>query len=278
MPLTPRGVLEYGVRLDRDGVLGRVNLSPRVGAALLVDPSGGTVLRGGYGVFYERTPLTAGAFRQFESVVDTRFAADGTPLGPAVTLARETGAELRTPRSATWDLAFEHAFGAGWSMRAGWLDRRGSGTLVLTSRVDGPAPAILLDSSGRSRYREVDVGLRYRRPLAADLDVSYIRSQTRANLNAFSEFFDLMLRPVVGANAYAPAHADVPHRLFLRGRLMPTARWLVLGVADWRSGLPYAVVDEALEFVGARNSHRFPSRLRLEIGLERRLRILGREP
>ena len=54
---------------------------------------------------------------------------------------------------------------------------------------------------------------------------------------------------------------------------MPTPRWLLLGIFDWRSGLPYSVVNETLDFVGPRNSLRFPAYVRLEVGLERRFKI-----
>ena len=81
----PRWWVEFGGRLDRDAVTGRTGATPRVGAAVHLDDTGNAVLRGGIGLFYERTPLVAGAFGQFESALDTRYADDGTtPLGPPV--------------------------------------------------------------------------------------------------------------------------------------------------------------------------------------------------
>jgi hypothetical protein len=104
-----RWYLEFGGRLDRDGVVDRVNVTPRVGTAVLVNASGSAVLRGGFGLFYERTPSAAGTFDTFESALDTRFASDGvTPLGPAVRFAHRTAPDLETPRSRTWDLAYDH--------------------------------------------------------------------------------------------------------------------------------------------------------------------------
>ena len=72
---TTRWYLEFGGRLDRDGVVDRFNVTPRVGTAVLLNASGSAVLRGGFGLFYERTPSTAGAFDQFESA--TRHAVRG---------------------------------------------------------------------------------------------------------------------------------------------------------------------------------------------------------
>src|SRR6185295_10302585 len=77
----PRWWIELGGRLDYDAVTGRTDATPRVGAAILLDDTGNTVLRGGIGVFYERTPLVAAAFDEFENAIDTRYDTDGiTPL------------------------------------------------------------------------------------------------------------------------------------------------------------------------------------------------------
>ena len=73
--------LELGFRGDRDDVVERVNYSPRVGVAVSLLPEGRGILRGGFGKFAERTPLTVGAFTQYDCRRSTRFAADGTPLG-----------------------------------------------------------------------------------------------------------------------------------------------------------------------------------------------------
>src|SRR5262249_31182131 len=101
-----RWYAEYGARLDRDGIVERWNVTPRVGAALLWTSAASGVLRGGSGLFYERTPSGVGAFEQLETYPDPRFDGAGvTPLGPPVPFAHVTAARLRTARSATWDLS-----------------------------------------------------------------------------------------------------------------------------------------------------------------------------
>ena len=120
--------------------------------------------------------------------------------------------------------------------------------------------------------------MHFTRGTTADFHVSYARSAARGDLNSLTNYFDAVLWPVVGENAYAPAATDAPNRLLARGRLMPTPRWLMLGIFDWRSGLPYSVVNEALDYVAPRNNLRFPSYVRLEVGLERRFKILKFEP
>ena len=87
-----------------------------------------------------------------------------------------------------------------------------------------------------------------------------------------------MLAPIVGRDEYAPAAADAPHRLFVRGQAMPTPRWLLVGTFDVRSGLPYSVVNEDLEFVGPRNERRFPTYVRTELGFDRRIYLAHAHP
>ena len=94
----------------------------------------------------------------------------------------------------------------------------------------------------------------------------------------WGDFYDAVLQPVIGSNAYAAGAADAPNRLFVQGRAMPGGRWLVLGTLDWRTGLPYSVVNEMLDFVGPRNELRFPTYVRLDAGLERRLSVMKVHP
>jgi hypothetical protein len=274
-----RWYVEFGGRLDRDGVVDRVNVTPRAGAAVLLNASGSAVLRGGFGLFYERTPSLAGTFDEFENAVDTRFARDGvTPVGPPVLFVHATDSALKTPRSRSWDINYDHRLNKMWALHLGGIDRQGSHELIVNPVRTGTTGELLLSSSGRSSYRGAEVGVRLTRGTLVDLNVSYARSVARADLNALTNYFSTILWPVVGANAYAAANGDVPHRLLARGRLMPMSRWLLLGVFDWRSGLPYSAVTETLDFVGPRNNLRFPTFARLEAGVEHRFKILRYQP
>ncbi|MGE0449616.1 MAG: TonB-dependent receptor [Vicinamibacterales bacterium] len=269
-----RYYVEFGARLDRDGVIGRFNLTPRVGAALLLNQDGTSVIRSGYGLFYERTPSVAGVFGQYEAPIDTRYAADGeTVEGTPVSYRHVVDPNLRTARSLTWDVAFDHRFTSHWATHVGVIDRRGRRELLLTRTTTGEGPAIVLDSSGRSKYREVEFGVHFTGGHGIDVNASYVRALARSDLNSFTTFYDSVLWPVVADNAYAAARTEVPHRLLIRGRANPTPTWLLVGVMDWRTGMPYSVVDEALEFVGPRNSLRFPTYFRVDLGLEHRFKI-----
>jgi carboxypeptidase family protein/TonB-dependent receptor-like protein len=273
-----RWYLEFGGRLDHDGVAGGLNPTPRVGTALLLNESGSAVLRGGFGLFYERSPLTAGAFDQFESYVDSRYEADGlTLVAPPVRFVHRT-APLATPRSRTWDVAYDYRLNPRWAFHLAALDRRGSRELIVEPLRTGSAAELRLSSTGRSRYREAEAGIHFTHMPSADLNVTYVRSTAEGDLNALANYFDAISWPVVGANGFARLNADAPNRLLARGRVMPTSTWLLLGIFDWRSGLPYSIVDQALEFVGPRNAERFPAYARLEFGVEHRFKLAKYRP
>ena len=106
-----RLVLELGFRSDRDDVVEKVNYSPRVGAAVSVLPEGRGILRGGFGKFAERTPLTIGAFTQYDVQTVSRFAADSAPIGVPVTFVHVLGTPLKTPESNVQTLAWDQRFG-----------------------------------------------------------------------------------------------------------------------------------------------------------------------
>jgi hypothetical protein len=150
--------------------------------------------------------------------------------------------------------------------------------MIVNPVLTGPAGGeLLLSSTGRSSYREAEAGVHFTARGGVDVNVSYMRSSSRADLNALTSYFDTLLWPIVGQNQYGPSN-DVPNRLFARGRAMPTGRWLFVGTFDWRSGLPYSVVDDALDFVGARNDHRFPSYARTSLGIEHRFKLFKLQP
>jgi hypothetical protein len=268
-----RWFVEFGGRIDRDGVTEQFNVTPRIGTAVLLNKSGSSVLRGGFGLFYERTASTAAAFTEFGGVLDQRYAADGsTPLGPAVDFV-DTSTNLETARSRTWDIGLDHRVNKYWAIHLGVLDRQGSHELIVDPVQTGDAGLLLLSSSGRSSYRGAEAGVHFTWGSRADVNVSYIRSAAQADSSSLSNYYDTIMWPVFGANAYAATPSDAPNRLFSRGRFFPTPRWLVIGIFDWRSGFPYSVTNEYLDYVGPRNVLRFPTYLRLEAGLEHRFTI-----
>jgi hypothetical protein len=273
-----RWYIEFAARVDRDGVAEDVSASPRTGAAVLLNTSGSAVLRAGYGLFYERTPSVAGAFQSFETATDSRYADDGVTLvGPPMAIVHVAG-DLRSAHAAMWDVAYDHRLSSRWAIHAAILDRDGDGELILEPERDAVSEQLVLSSGGHSHLLQEEAGVHLARGSRMDVSATYVHVSARENLNAYLNFYDTLMQAVVSRDEYAPAAAEVPNRLFVRGRVMPTAKWSVVGIFDWRSGLPYSIVNENLDFVGPRNVYRFPTYVRTEIGVDRKITLAHAHP
>jgi hypothetical protein len=278
-----RLLLEFGGRVDRDGVLGRTNATPRVGAVWLLNKQGSALLRGGFGLFYERTPLVVGGFDHFETTTDTRYGEDGVTVARSpVVFTHAVSPDLGTARSATWNVSYEQRVTPAWSFHAGVLDRQGHRELI----VEPVVPVVntmsgewLLTSAGRSSYRAADVTVRYAPRPALDVNATYVRSSASANLNAYATFFDNIRWPIIGTDAYAPTSSNAPHRFIAHARALVGERWLLSSIVEVHSGFPYSAVNAMLDWAGARNqAYHLPTVALVDVGVERKVKFFRWRP
>lgn len=276
--ITDRLRFEPGVRVDRDAVLETTTMSPRGSVVLGLRSDGASVLRVGGGIFYERTSLNVGAFGSFEPATVTRFAADGiTPDGPPLTYVHRVGA-LEVPRAAIWNVEYDHRFGEHVFLRLNHRRRQGSHEFILSPVTTPGGAALLLDSSGRSRYEETEATLRAGGSDERHVAVTYVRSVSSASLNAYDLYFGNLRNPIVTPDEYSRAPVDVPHRVVARAVVPLPGGWILSPLLEARSGFPYSRVDENQDFVGARNEGgRFPRQWTLDVNLIRHINLKGRD-
>jgi hypothetical protein len=266
--VTDRVMLELGFRADRDDVVERVNYSPRAGVSVSLLPEGRGILRGGFGKFAERTPLTVGAFTQYEMPTVTRFDADGRLTLPPVALAHVVNGLLRTPESIVGTIAWDQRFGRRFFFKTGYLRRRGSHGYIVDP--DPSRGVLSLSSTGESSYWEFETTGRYLASEHRDVTMSYVRSHSTRDLNDYDRFFGNFRDPVVRPNENSLAPTDVPNRLIVRGTIGLRGRWVWSPFFEWRTGFPWSAVDEFLDSVGPRNrSGRLPSVTSLDFTLAR---------
>jgi hypothetical protein len=272
---SPRVRLESTMRLERDGVFGRTNLAPRIAAAFGLKEDGSVAIRGAIGIFHERPPLAAVAFPSFESFTIARFSADGTPLGPARRFTETITEPLRTPSSTIWNVAYDHNVSPHLSLSATFLERKGSNELLVRPQEFGPeAGRILLDSSGRSVYREAAIWAKYKRE-PVQLSVSYVRAAARGDLNSADSFIGSLRDPFVRLNQYGPTSRDMLNRI-IGWVAVPFVWHTTLSlVAEWRTGAPFSAIDETWDYVGARNSRRFPAYKTVHVSVARDVHLAG---
>ena len=79
--VSPHLALDLGFRYDYDAMLGQTHPSPRAAFSLTLDEGGRTLVKGGWGVFFDQVFLQVDAFGQFQQRVEQDF--DGSADAPA---------------------------------------------------------------------------------------------------------------------------------------------------------------------------------------------------
>jgi TonB dependent receptor/Carboxypeptidase regulatory-like domain len=259
---------ELGMRVDFDDIVEGVNYSPRAGMSVSLLPEGRGILRGGFGKFSERTPLTVGAFTQYDVQTVSRFAADGAPLGAPVTFVHVLDGKLRTPESIVQTVAWDQRFGRRLFFKAAYLHRTGSHAYIVDP--DPSRGVLTLGSVGESEYWELETTGRFLASEYRDLSVSYVRSHGTRDLNDYDQFYGNFRNPIIRFNANSLNPTDVPNRLIVRGTIGLPGKWVVSPVYEWRTGFPWSAVNEFQDFVGERNrAGRLPTVSTLDFTLAR---------
>jgi hypothetical protein len=271
--------LDVGVRYDYERITGKQHLSPRLAMAFSPWENGGTILKGGWGAFYDHVFLHAGDFDSLQTRMETEFAADGGPTGPPLVFRNIIDPEgLDVPRTRIWNAELNQALGEDWLVRVKYQERRGGRELVVDRLEDAPAgPTLLLSSSGSSSAREFDVTMRRALPSDGNLFFSYVKSRASGHLNDFVTLYGDRRRPILIEDEGSLQPFDVPHRFLAWGTInLPHGITIAPGV-EWRSGFPYTVFTEDYEVVGERNrGGRFPTFFSTDLSVIKALRLKGK--
>jgi hypothetical protein len=267
-----RLLVEYGVRMDRDGVMTTMNLSPRVGVSWSLWSDSRGVIRGGIGRFVQRTPLAVAAFEEFERRTVTVFAADGsattTPYLPVL-------AATQAPQAYVASLEYNHKLTPSLSFKVGHVQRNGSREFLVDPRTaDGQ---LVLNGTGESRYAETEATLGYVDGVGRSLFLTYVFTDSTADYNNLDRYFGNLRQPLIRSNAFTRTDVDVPHRVIARGTVPLPWRWQLVPLAEVREGFPYSLVDDAQNFVGRQNrGGRFPVLATLDLAINREITVRKR--
>lgn len=260
--------LDLGVRYDRDGIGSDNNFAPRIGFALLPNGSDRTVVRGGVGLFYDKIPLNVGVFEHFQNFRITTFGTNGITVtdGPR-SYVNTAPDDLKNPYSIAWNIQIDHEFTPRLLLRAGYEQRDTRDDFIVRPQNVGlTSGQMLLDNTGRSRYREFQVVARGRLQEKRNLFLAYVRSRATGDLNDFNTYFGNLRNPVIRPGEDGLQNFDTPHRLLFWGDFGLPFDLVATPVVDWRSGFPFSTIDENQDFVGPRNrGGRFPSLVTLDL-------------
>ncbi len=269
--LNDRLALDLGGRLSSQSLGRSAAFAPR--AALVWAPSADrkTIIRAGAGLFNGRVPMLAADFLDYPTRV-TSFYNPAGALIDSLTLqnayvAMEPNRGLipvrsldTSPRNTTWNVEVDREIRRNLVVRTSYLYSRTNDLYVVTplAAASGVPALLAMTDRGNSHYHEFEETLHYKAGERSDINVSYIRSRARGDLNTVSSVFVPFEDPVIRPNSFGNLAQDVPNRVVGWGILSLPKHITISPVVDVHTGLPYSNIDTFQNYIGAPNSQRFP--------------------
>jgi hypothetical protein len=271
--LDPHLALDMGARLSSQSIGRSAALGPHIGVAYSPRRNGKTVIRVGAGTVYGHVPLLAADFINNPTRVITFFDPSGTMIGGPVLLQNTylqsvavSGAQLSSqtprtsPRNFTWSFEVEREISQAVSLKVSYIDSQTRNLFVVDPlfSASGGDSMLALANTGASRYRRVEATIHAQPSEHDELNVSYIWSRARGDLNTLADIYVPFEMPVIRPNASGILPSDVPERVVGWGIFKIPWKLTVSPVIDVHAGLPYSNVDALQNYVGTPNSLRFP--------------------
>ena len=261
--------LDLGVRLDSDSVTSSVHAAPRAGVQFALTSDGKTMLKGGGGIFYDRVPLMIAAFPSLPDRTVSYLDAYGAAVLTNHFANRVLG-DLENPRSTAWSASVTRQVMQQLAFEVGYEQRTTSHDFVVSPLVNQNTLAV--SNVGGQSYREFKVVGHYGFH-GQVLNASYVRSRAYGNLNDFFQFFGNVPKAVIQPQAEGRLSYDAPNRFLFWGEFRVPWKITLMPVYDIHTGFPYSAQDVYREYVGQRNSLRYPRFSSFDIQVLRPFRI-----
>jgi Carboxypeptidase regulatory-like domain/TonB dependent receptor/TonB-dependent Receptor Plug Domain len=245
------------------------NVAPRAGMALKLDRSGTTVLRAGWGLYYDLgTGAAASMGAYFPNSSDSFTPSVAFPVpdpslylapitaDPPYGLVQAMAPDLKLPRSYQWNVALEKSF-AGQVVTAAYVGQAGRELLrneaIYQPNANFESAFQVNQNSARSNYTGLQ--LQYRRPLSHGVQILANYTLSHALDNASDDVISSTPGVIIsGASDYASSKFDVRHSFSSALSVnLPTVGknfWVAGVTKDWslqsvmvaRSGFPFNAV------------------------------------
>ncbi|MFQ5742571.1 MAG: TonB-dependent receptor domain-containing protein [Acidobacteriota bacterium] len=282
--LNDRFALDLGTRVSSDSFTNDLRLEPRIGSSWDLTGNGATFIKAAAGLMHRRVFLGEALWEQLPTRVETTPVQGIEGGGVARALVPRLGKNISAPKSFLVTVEVDQKINPGLIVRAKYAQREGH-DLLAVNRLDpqgvlvdadedafnavqeDPAAGLgtlLLDNSGSSTYRELELTVGQRIARDGQVFFSYVRSSSVGDLNDFNNIAGESPAAIVRPNRRARLPFDSPNRFLFWGTINLPNKIRVAPVVEWRSGFPYSLLNEDQSYLGKPNSQRFPSLLTLD--------------
>ena len=288
--LSPRVAIDLGVRTESQEVSESFRVAPRFGIAWTPFAEHATVIRAGFGLFYEHVPLNVYTFNHYPRQYQTFYGPDGEIVGGPYFYGnalsqlnvrtpfvfRNQGPGNFSPRSTIGSIELEEPVTALLKLRVSYLENRSDGLVVMDIQPPDPSNnvgAFDLTGAGQARYSQFEATARLRLADKRQLFFSYVHSHDRGDLNDFNTFLSSFPVPIIRPNTFGNLAGDVPNRFLTWGLLQLPRRFQIAPVVEYRSGFPYSALDAAQNYFGQPNANRYPGFFALDSRVSKDIKV-----
>jgi hypothetical protein len=215
----------------------RKAFAPRLGAAYALGSSGKTVLRGGFGLYYNDLAQNGWA-TAFQAVNNTNVAANGGVAPPSI-----IDPNYSTPYAVHATAGLQHAFSANWTLGADWTLETG---MHAYRRYDFPNVSVF-HTDNRSSYKALALHLQGNVARRLSLVANYTLASAKTWGCQIGELFDYVNGVCDPFNAFAPGDygpsgEDVRHRAVLAGTMHAPGGFDVTFLSQAESARPITLI------------------------------------
>ena len=289
--ITPRLLIEPGIRFDWDEIVRAGLLSPRLAGTYVLDDEANTKISAGIGITYDNTilglihqPLEGQRLDYFFNSGGLPTDEHGTPanpptLVPVATQFTVNSSTLSAPRYLNWSIGLEKKLPYAVFLKLEFLEKRGTHGFAynpLPGAVDG---TFFLGNGRDDHYDAFQISARHRFRDRYELFGAYVRSRAHTN-----QVFDFSLdTPLLTPQLPGPYPWDTPNR-FMAWGVVPFFNLPILHQIDLvysgevRTGLPFLATTDQGEIVPGDppGSFRLPTYYTVNLQFEKRFHLFGK--